>query len=785
MATEQDGNMPPLGEQLEPPVLNSIEAFKPLVPKDGMASTSQRLQHIYVTNGSPSSFGHVVSKQWRSDSAIGRNTWAVLGTEDEVAILLADLINGDITDVPGQAMDVESMVAPAPTEALSGLGTCRLVFVTFKHLVRVLSECFLKGPTWGWDAMFGSPTVVMNFASGDMTFEMAFACPLLARLIEDTIGTSLQTIMACTVSNDNMPYFGKEWRDVQMQEITVLTRAPRPAMEFMHYAVDQSESPEEMKEAVSNSRRKNSRNGVKKRSLLVAGNPLLSEVSWTSKDPKPIFARELHVLRQDATRDLVIDDKMAHFGCVSNVGDVIIQPFTAGCTFDRLQLTWGAGEHCLPRSQVEINYHSQHCQESAAQPNILVLASKEQFDSLPAHCETSIAHGAELARLLICCKLIWPGVPIANIPVLLPENENFTMHQLRFLSVKRLVVRPLKDIPGEATRPGKREMPHLYMTMTMTKLGHTTATILMHGVQSLHSAHLLGQLLDPTGGVDGLSYMNVGIVDAILALAVLTETRDDGETQLKAVISMRKPQPSSRDWYEGLRGVGAGQAGRGPMWLAVGIWQKLMTDHSLRGPLEYCGRRPPEKCVAVNHGCIDLFNFATLHWDRRLVVMNSICASLYGISPAGLLSTTTLGDQELLAVEVALVRAFMERIICVVKYGEEFEARDMASGCVVGRPFRSQEAQIWWEDCVRRDTLPNGRKPPVTFWVYSHLIYSGSDYDDGGVIRIPQDLAHVSFRAYRLAHEGTSLFWRVQSALDHVRSMMERHARGADGTWVL
>ncbi|KKY33676.1 hypothetical protein UCDDA912_g06386 [Diaporthe ampelina] len=182
MTMDQDENVPALGEQQQaPPVLSCIETFRPLVPTGDMKSTSQRLQNIFETNGSPSSFGYVVSKQWRADSVADRSTWAVVGTAMEAKLLEQGLFHGLAADVTGGPVDSQFVAAPESNEALAGAG---IVIMTFDPLVETLSQHFRPGEGWEWDAAFGSPTVVMNFAWGNMSFEMALACLFLASLIK-------------------------------------------------------------------------------------------------------------------------------------------------------------------------------------------------------------------------------------------------------------------------------------------------------------------------------------------------------------------------------------------------------------------------------------------------------------------------------------------------------------------------------------------------------------------------------------------------------------------------
>ena len=88
------------------------------------------------------------------------------------------------------------------------------------------------------------------------------------------------------------------------------------------------------------------------------------------------------------------------------------------------------------------------------------------------------------------------------------------------------------------------------------------------------------------------------------------------------------------------------------------------------------------------------------------------------------------------------MRAFMDQILIIKDHGKDFIAWDMASGHEVDRPFKSQEVQIWWEDCRARDALKTGEMCLAIFYIYNCLA-KGLGPDGRRVILTPIDATYV------------------------------------------
>lgn len=111
-----------------------------------------------------------------------------------------------------------------------------------------------------------------------------------------------------------------------------------------------------------------------------------------------------------------------------------------------------------------------------------------------------------------------------------------------------------------------------------------------------------------------------------------------------------------------------------------------------------------------------------------------------------------LTADEVLAVEKAVLRAYLDKIICVKDPGYwDFRAWDLMSGQDVGRPLDCQMSQLWLNDCQDRDALPSRETQPVIFCIYTYAMH------EAGGMPIPADHTHVSFSAVEIVPEEGGL----------------------------
>ncbi|POS70423.1 hypothetical protein DHEL01_v211186 [Diaporthe helianthi] len=799
MATRQEKDpMPEGNEQLAQPARSLVEGFQPLVPPPpGSQSASHWLQHIYVKNGSPATFGHVVSKQWRSDNLKRRSTWAVVRTPLEVNLLKQDLISGDASDILGGAIDERTVTTPSVDLPDSNAG---IVIVTFEYLVKFLSDCLQpakkdddedeeedeeedgeeenKGVEWnsGWDTEWGNPTFVMNFAFGDMSFEMAFTCPLIVALIEANLRRDVDTLMACTVSNVDSAYFG--WSGVKTQKVhKSVKRTLSYRTNDSWGGHDRKNSFKEMERLLSDVADEDPPTEGKRTLLLM--DP--SMLKYFAENQAPQFANKAELLREPGTAKIIcVNNKTTYLGQVSGISNVVIFPYADGFKSLSEQTVSGTDKYGVLRSRAEMRYYAGCNQESTPQPQIDIPMRHKKFDALTTYCETSAAHNKDLARLLVCCKLIWPHPAFADMPVLLPQDEKVVICQIGYLCSMGILNRTL-ELPAEEDLVGSWEKQDLFRMMSLTNVGRKTGMLLKQGVWSVHSAHLLAQLFATSGEPGSLDKNSIAVREAVSAFSVLTEISERGETDINAVVASVKGQHGERSWYEEhLKGVAKNKAGRGPIWMALGIWRFLMHDYKLRGSLRWSQslKKPqPWPSQLLNKELfIDVER--SFRWDERLEAFNTICEQLSEERPAIELGDTPLTPQELLYIEVALVKAFMDRIMVVEDHGENFLGWDLASGIQLGRPPPRQEPQIWWESRRRKDRLKNGKMFPV-FCIYSYLVYA-LDPDSDTVTIQAVDATAVSARSVRLAFETSDHDYKVRYP-SNIRLVRDRINQASGG----
>lgn len=437
---------------------------------------------------------------------------------------------------------------------------------------------------------------------------------------------------------------------------------------------------------------------------------------------------------------------MSYVGCVGNLSDVLVYPWTSGWEMREGQPVFCGYPHGVGRTQEEVRYRSRHIHDTFPNPRSFVILEEEKFTELPALSERIPAHTVDLAAMLVCSKLLWPRTTIYEVPASMPQNRELLMDQLNILVMKGI----LEVTPDDSTLPAESEQSILTMKTSLSTMGRTTARFLVQSFVSPHSAHLLGQLLDPDMPDSALSPTSEAVVNAILSLIAVTETCD-GVSSLNKAIDLWDLGRGPKAWYsEELRGIGAGQAWRGPIWLALAIWQRLRSDPTWRDEEDlYDDGNDNDHYLTLNKGQIAVHLPSTFDWDRAFQSAVD-AAKTHGLNPPELSDTAHLTDEEMLAVEKALIRAYLDKLICVRDAAYwSFEAHNVLSGRNIERPSGSQATQVWWLECQRQDypldEFPIGQ---TVFAIYTHM--TEGEEMMGHVGAIPADVTYVSGRAVQL-----------------------------------
>lgn len=704
---------------------NSLSNFQPLAPT---LSPSHRLQHISTPNGSSASFAHIVAKQWRADVACGRKTWAVVGTNDEARFLYKDLVACAVADTPESSINRESLILSTRAEdCTKRREPGQLVVMPYSQLRELLFlGLFVDLPLVSWIGTLGGPTIVMDFNWGKVTFDMAFSCSLIAKYVKASRNKRTNIFMACTVSDNTTTYFGEVNQHIKVQQLMTPFDSNVVKLTFCgqhksrESTLTQSGTEDELRGA---------------RYLLVADEHQL---------PGGIVPQSLNSLNSTNTEEVefpLLNRGMSYVGCISNLIGVVVWPFTsAAWVVCEGQPTRCHHPYRTARSQAEIHYYTRYMHE-LVEPEAVIMQTEEQFNNLPATCDTSPAHTVDLTDLLIRCKLLWPRTAISKLPVYLPQDKQALASQVQILAMKGI----LEAASGMSTPLGHSELSILDTKTVLTTTGKTTASFLWSTIKSPHSAHLLAQLLDQDSPDPALSQTSEAVVNTILSLVAVTES-SHGATNIHEAIVLQKDAKGDDEWYNTeLHGVGAGEAWRGPIWLALSIWQRLRVDRKWRVPVEVYDEEIHNFRLSLNNGELFVYRSLTYEWDTAFDTAVD-AAHARGLDWPDLSDTARLTDEEMIAVEKTLVRAYLDKVIYVTETSDGlFEATHLLTGREMRRPFDSQARQIRWSECQRRTALMSrdGSSANV-FFIYTHLRY-GKDKILGDVAPIPLDNTYVSF----------------------------------------
>lgn len=468
--------------------------------------------------------------------------------------------------------------------------------------------------------------------------------------------------------------------------------------------------------------------------------------------PDGIMPRRLDSLELTGTEEAeypLLDLGMSYVGSISNLRGVAIWPFTSAWGVCEGQPTRCFGPHRTARSQAEIRYYSRYM-HGTVNPEAIIMQTEEDFNTcLPALCNDSPAHTVDLSALLICCKLLWPRTTIAKLPVYLPQDKQSLASQVQTLVMKGI----LETAPRDGTPVDQSGLSILDTRTALTTTGKTIATLSVRAIDSPHGAHLLAQLLDPDGSDATLSQSSEAVVNTVLSLVAVTELLY-GATIINEAIVPQKNIRGNDKWYNTeLHGVGAEEAWRGPIWLALSIWQKVRAECPWRATFVTLGGQNHNNRLLLNNGELLVYLNLTLGWDTAFETASD-AAKARGLDVPELSNTARLTAEELLAVEKALVRAYLDKIIYVTDTGvSTFRARHLLSGRKIRRPLGSQARQVWWAKCQGRNALLSRGNPFLKlFFIYTHMRYE-KDEILGDVAPIPLDVTYVSPTAVELVLE--------------------------------
>lgn len=419
-----------------------LENFSPVGPADAGSQSNELMEQVIISNSSAEGFGHIVLKQWRSDSRASppRDVWAVLGSDLEAYLLTSDLTDGCVSD---------SATEPVPPGILSAggvnyrPGTGQIFITTFGQLgtlLRAPEQEHLIPPHL---------TVMMNFGFGRVTFDMAFTSTCLMKRIKHEITENKGRIAACTVANSQAQFFGPGWPSRRIQELDMCQdkdgrQVLKPvATDYVWY--DDVDKHNAKVRLLDTEARLRDADGTKRVAIIINEFDAPPELLLSQA---PLFCTDstsLEPLRQikkgplGPARQLLISSEVPYCGPVGELGHIIVNPLVTDWVFDKKIGHMVISESIT--SKAEVHHAARLRGNSGAAVDVHCLMSRRDYQKLPLLAPNSPAHSVDLPRLLLACTYTCDQaeMPFRELPVSLPGDEYVVEEQLRRLCLKGLI----------------------------------------------------------------------------------------------------------------------------------------------------------------------------------------------------------------------------------------------------------------------------------------------------------------------------------------------------------
>lgn len=741
--------------------------FTPIKPVTDPASR-ELTEQVIIKNSSAEGFAYVLLKQWRGDSTSNpqRETWGVVQTPVEVGLVYKDLSEGHISDGSDPA------AGQLATGVTGGTEKGKLSITTFGELAVALLRTLRGSVPFPEDV-----SIVMNFGYGLVTFDMAFVSTSLVRLMKNSVAAGNNTLAVCTVSNNSRSFFGRGWPPRAIHEIDNEENS-MDRYEWRSAPAGAQEGAEDTGGALDLFRGACQQEGHEKRVVLFMS---LWRRYAGDLDPRKYFRVQrisapavVHTHKYELSdhttgTNIAIDSGVTYVGPFKNVGRVLVPWHTPGFEFDSRSSQVVMNQSCR-RSKSEIEYASRIRGEGGHSPQVHCDMTLSEFRSAPQVPTTSPAHTQDLARLLLIYIHTWAGsdLPLADIPATLPADE-YTVEE----QVRRLMLKGLVEVQAPPSNPfaavGRRR---LHSVLKLTGVGSTTTELLMTmSIESVHVAHFLAQLLG------GHTAASEAAKAAVFNIATVLETAG-GLTKLASIVNTSGATQKIIEDYKSATGAEKGAAanlGHGPLWLSLTLWYEMRVDKNYRAEesaYQHADGPAPQVDLLACVGKVDqliINSMRSFEWDHTLAKVREI---LTGSQEDEYLFEDELSREDLLSIEQALVRAYLDKLVYIpLSHGIGNEtpfAYDLTSNRPIQSPGGSQKYQLDEEHCRNADRLPDGRPPPGIFCFYTYLEMWE---DESGQPRWSgQDMTHVSWEAvWRVlkdskdCYEGQDLLHKIQT----------------------
>lgn len=711
-------------------------SFEPVVPHGAVC-----IEHIRLRNNTTDALAHVAARQWMEDSANQRDTWLIVGSDVEWRLVTNELLK---ERVPYGRLQV----GPPSAGAQEGTGFFRLM--TYREMQPVVTARCAVGWTLP-EEWSGDTTIMLNLGWGNTTYDRALVYAGLSMMLRADAGTA---VLLCTVEDDTAGWSGRDASRLSRVQVIEVSGGYRPAPSITWH--DETEPRAAVRRCVEDAE---SRRGAEHRrgrcAVVMSQHSLARAMGRDEDDIEPECIR-LHpdevidVTRMRTHEDelfINVHEDVMYVGPIYHLDLVLISRGRMGWALD--DRTSHAVLDCdVPRSRAEILHASRlRGYGSGPPPPVHCFMRRADFDRLPWRGQPS-CHLADLAKLLLAYVYVGkPAARLAELPVELPASTYVTEEFLRRLRHKGLlrVLSPPRH--GGVT-------PHLHLlhsALALTGRGALAAELTMKNVtESLHAACLACQVL---GGGAGPLPDSPAVRDAVTSLVVILETNEQ-QTWIAEVVAEVAEAHRSQDFSEEFRGVAADLYCRGPTWFAVAVWHRMRRDRNWRAKTEqeYARLDQGAEATVVDVGGVSLVPRQSFRWDDVVQRLNAWSGSNLAVGVAH----GRLADEELLAVDKALVTAFADKLAYVLMpraAGAPF-AYDLVSQRELSPYLEDQHRLLDVERCWQYERERYGAEAHGFFCFYTHLERKTLGGTGGGdrwaaVERAAVDLTFVASRAVR------------------------------------
>lgn len=758
-------NRPPI------PWHDMCHSFVPIEAPNGQSSqnTKALIDQVVIKDGSLEAFAYISLKQYRHDAAQKpqRQTWAIVNTNLEAYLFRRDLEEGHIRDAstlpPGSVVTLEADISAAHPGKL-----CVLTYGTFKKLLvkQTQIKAFLP------DDM----TLMLNFGCGYITFTMAF-CSTLAVNVMAT--AQKNTLAMCIVANTETLPLGRAWPIRGLYEIAQLSNPNLSSWSrYQWHRGDGSQTGVFQALAATlksiDSRKDGQGTIVSMPISAMQSNLPLEELSHKlfehcdGQNPEDVYNQKYMA----NPRHLFIDpSQMAFYGLVRNIGHVLVCPYRVDWARDR-RTGQPVLHDAVPLTQSEIlsvnRFKTGNGQEI---PQVHCFMAFDAFTRLPPEPQIFTAHTIGLGKLLLMSIQAWEwaNLSVMEMPISLPDNEFAVEDELRLLRVKGLIkqVSPPKK-PCISTG---RELA--YGTLNLTSLGIKTVQVLHDTeLESLNAAMFLAVIFPAPTTTQQSASLSV-VQEVALRIASIIET-SDGMTELVRVV--HTPKATAENLanlnHLQLKSFAAAHHRRGPIWLAMALWHRMIGDMNLRNHKSSYNLGETSELVSFHYvpDVLTVHSLLSYAWDEQFARLAQAFGATRDLQEGFI---QPLSTSQLCEVETALTQAHLDKLalVPVVQRPSKRQptlpfAFDLHSGKPLLEPHAWQQCQLDTEYCRKSKDGPNAE---YIFCIYSRL-EDGSQFRRPGLI--PIDLTFVSTSCVNRVLQNAPGDYEWQPMLGKIQSHM-------------